>query len=266
MSKTKRLRKVHFRLPKSVKHQRLVGQALDPKSAPIRHWQAIMLIPLSYETWAFPYRLALGYPSLQSQTCIADLICDSFFVLDMLVSLCTALPAESENGRLGPSDSSFLHIAVKYFTTVFPSQFLPCMLYWLATPICASQLLLLCPDQSDIHATRRSSSTPQQALGDGGHEAAVNRWQCVVASSNLWPVWVWWLACVPRLCPRVLRLVGYFKAMERDLVLARQREHAHGMRMRTSARAHVRTRPPDACTFPPILSGGFASQALRNAC
>jgi hypothetical protein len=215
--KTKRLRKVHFNLPKINSSRRIVAQALDPKSPINRRWQSIMLIPLCYELWAFPYRLALGAPNIQSKICDADLACDAFFLIDILFALCTAVP--SPHG--GDAVTSFSGIARHYFTRTFPTQFLPCTLYWVATPICAYYLAELCPDP--VPASRRggghsaldevdASAVPAELL------AAADRWRCVVTNSKLWPVWVWWLSTIPRIVPRSLRLKSYFKAMESDLV------------------------------------------------
>ena len=226
-SKTRRLRKVHFHLPKNVNYRRLVAQALDPKSVPIRRWQSIMLAPLWYETWAFPFRLALGSPSISSKIFVADILCDIFFFCDILVSLCTA-PAQ----EVGAPPASFASIARRYFATTFPLQFLPCMLYWAATPVCAAQLLLLCPD-TPLSGAGRSIPDGGGALssawaygGDGGAAAAqggagVGRWDCIVSRSRDWPVWLWWASTVPRLAPRALRLARYLRAIENDLVPTR---------------------------------------------
>ena len=219
LSKTKRLRKVHFHLPKA-SSQRVIAQALDPKSPTIRRWQSVMLLPLAYELWAFPYRLALGAPSTRSKVFAADLACDTLFLVDIFVALCTAVPAD----RVGDAAiTSFRAIARRYFATAFPIQFLPCTLYWIATPICAHYLALLCPDFSEA---RRGGGVPggqnpwdsEYAGGGAAGGAAASVWECVVGNSRAWPVWVWWLSTLPRVLPRALRLAAYFKAMESDLV------------------------------------------------
>jgi hypothetical protein len=213
--KTKRLRKVHFNLPKANISGRNIAQALDPRSPTIRRWQSIMLFPLSYELWAFPYRLALGSPSMQSKICASDLTCDAFFLIDILVALCTAIPSKQ------PGDApitSFPGIARHYFTRTFPAHFLPCTLYWVATPICAYYLAQLCPDPAPA---RRSGRTPWDAAHDSNPAASGGpgaSWRCVVENSGRWPVLVWWLSTIPRIVPRALRLKSYFKAMESDLV------------------------------------------------
>ena len=222
--KAKRLLKVHFNLPKASTSRRIIAQAVDPKSPLIHRWRLIMLLPLAYELWAFPYRLALGAPSTRSNVFAADLACDLIFLIDIFVALFTAVPAD----RVGdPAITSFPAIARRYFGTVFPMQFLPCTLYWITTPICAHYLALLCPDFSEA---RRGGEVPggqnpwdSEYLGGGAAAgaaagAAVSVWECVVGNSRAWPVWVWWLSTLPRVLPRALRLAAYFKAMESDLV------------------------------------------------
>ena len=239
--KTKRLRKVHFNLPKVNSSRRVIAQALDPRSPTVRRWQSIMLLPLSYELWVFPYRLALGAPSTASKIFAADLACDSLFLLDILVALCTAIPPAHPGD---PAITSFSGIARRYFSVTFPTQFLPCTLYWVTTPICAYYLAQLCPDplaatpSESAHRIGRDDggqsswdpSTPARRSGGGQSpydsqfavapppSILVNAWECVVLSSWLWPVWAWWLSTIPRIVPRALRLKSYFKAMESDLV------------------------------------------------
>jgi hypothetical protein len=217
-SKTKRLKKVHFNLPKAAKSRR-TAQALDPKSPIVCRWLSIMLLPLSYEVWAFPYRLALGSPSLTSKICNSDIISDSFFVLDILVTLCTAIPAEVGGEA---QVTSFTQIAKHYFKRTFPVQFLPCLLYWIATPICSAFLSELCSASAVAETHHRRSSSEEGRnpwdLAAGAVSSSESYWACVVRYSNLWPMWVWWLSTIPRLVPRLLRLVSYFKSMESDLV------------------------------------------------
>ena len=217
--KTKRLRKVHFNLPKIRGSKRMIAQVLDHKSPVIRRWQSIMLAPLSYELWAFPFRLALGSPSLTSNICFADMVCDAFFIADLPFALCTAVP---DSGG-GDASTTFQGIAWRYFTRTFPTQFLPCMLYWIATPVCAQGLAQLCPaaDRRSVGGGMNPWDSSSAAEPPTPLPPLAAHWQCVVLSSRTWPVWVWWLSTVPRIVPRALRLKRYFKAMESDLVLPR---------------------------------------------
>ena len=75
-----------------------------------------MLLPLCYELWAFPYRLALGAPSTDSKICAADAFFDCLFLLDIFVALCTALPPAHPGD---PAITSFSSIARRYFSVTF---------------------------------------------------------------------------------------------------------------------------------------------------
>ena len=181
-------KKVHFVLPKASNAKRSL-RSLDPNMAFVRQWLNIMILPLSYEMWAFPYRLALGVPSTSSALCYADASCDGLFFLDMIVSLATALPATPGKDEV----TSFQGIAAHYFSRTFPSQILPCCAYWIITPICARSIDGLCAG------------------------ASAGSFECVIGSVS-WGVWLWWGAALLRLVPRFLRLRAHFKAMESNLV------------------------------------------------
>ena len=224
-SRTK-LKKVHFLLPKVLAAKKVsFWKPYDPKLPLIRRWMIVMLLPLSYEIWAFPYRLALGFPSIKSKICLADLMCDSFFVADIYFALCTLIPR-----RLGQKDAitNFTGILLHYLAKTFPLELLPSIAYWVMTIICVSHLHGICPDdhdpgldeldfaEGDSDGARRSVVTPV-AVGNGTGTKYLY-WQCVVLHHG-WPIWVWWGFTVPRFVPRLYRLMAYFKSMESDLVL-----------------------------------------------
>ncbi len=223
-SRTK-LKKVHFLLPKvSAAKESSFWKPYDPKIPLIRRWLIVMLLPLSYEIWAFPYRLALGFPSIKSKICLADLLCDCFFVADIYFALCTLIPR-----RLGHKDSitTFSGICLHYLAKTFPLELLPSVAYWIMTVLCVSHLHGICPDDHDPgpdeldfaeanpDATRRAVVRPIAA--GNGTGAKYLYWQCVVQHQG-WPIWVWWVFTVPRFVPRLNRLMAYFKSMESDLV------------------------------------------------
>ena len=190
--KKPRLKKVHFLLPKASSSKRKV-RSLDSNSTFVQQWLNIMIFPLSYEMWAFPYRLALGVPSTTSALCYADASFDCFFLVDMFISLITALPPIPGREEV----VSFPGIAAHYFSRVFPYQILPCCVYWILTPICASNFEGLC-------------AGPQVAAGESSFE-------CLIGSFS-WGLWLWWGASVLRVVPRLLRLLALFKHMESNLV------------------------------------------------
>ena len=191
-----RLKKVHFLLPKASSTKRGFD-SLDPNATYIQNWLNLMILPLSYEMWAFSYRLALGVPSTRSVLCYADVICDSFFLLDMFITLITALPASSGQEEV----TAFPGIASHYFSKIFPYQILPCCVYWILTPICAQNFESLC----SVDTIDGSTSS----------------FECLIESIS-WGLLLWWAASLLRFVPRLHRLLALFKNMESNLV-----PHAH---------------------------------------
>lgn len=51
-------------------------------------WDRVMLAPLSYELWAFPFRLALGSPRMYSLL-FTDLMFDAFHLMDAAIKINT---------------------------------------------------------------------------------------------------------------------------------------------------------------------------------
>ena len=190
-----RLKKVHFQLPKGL-NKRMSVRSLDPNMLFVQRWLKFMVLPLSYEMWAFPYRLALCFPTITpndtNSTMYADAVCDAIFVLDMLVSLTTAIAVPGREEQV----TSFAQISRHYFTCIFPFQMLPSVLFWILTSLCAGRVSPVCPPTEDSEL----------------------QWMCVVGSQD-WSLWLWWASTVPRVVPRFLRLRSYFKSMERNLVL-----------------------------------------------
>lgn len=69
---------------------------IRPHSARLVHiWKLVFMVPLAYETWAFPFRLALGSPG-SFGIFIGDLVCDAWFILDAVVGCFVADPDEPE--------------------------------------------------------------------------------------------------------------------------------------------------------------------------
>ncbi len=222
-----KLKKVHFLLPKVAAAKEVsFWKPYDPKFPLIRRWMIVMLLPLSYEIWAFPYRLALGFPSIRSRICLADLLCDGFFVADIFFALSTLIPS-----KLGQQDAitKFSDLGLHYLTKTFPLELLPSIVYWVATIICVSYLHGICPEDHDPRPDDLDSlaDTDVVAIGAGGGAAPIDGgnstsvkylyWRCVVQHQG-WPLWVWWALTVPRFVPRFNRLMAYFKSMESDLV------------------------------------------------
>ncbi len=224
--KHRRLKKVHFQLPKG--SRRTVVRSLNPKMQFVQRWLKFMVLPLSYEVWAFPYRLALGYPTLDltdpNTTLLADALCDAAFAVDMAISLVTAVAVPGRDEFV----TSFRDISRHYFRSTFPSQVLPSVAFWIAAHVCGPAFDAVCP------YPRRRAADPAGDGGGGGH------WECVMASQH-WSVWVWWAATLPRLVPRFLRLRAYFKSMELNLV--RPARHPGSSRAGGAGAAGRRLRP-----------------------
>jgi hypothetical protein len=65
---------VHFFIPQN-KRVSLV-RIVEPTNRAIQRWLAVMVLPLVYEAWSLPYRLALEDPSLSSGLLVADVVAD----------------------------------------------------------------------------------------------------------------------------------------------------------------------------------------------
>jgi hypothetical protein len=84
----KKRNRVHFFMPRSRSIFSL--HIVEPSNTAIRRWLAFMLLPLVYESWTFPYRLALAEPSLSSGLFVVDVIVDFLMIVsDMHVFVLT---------------------------------------------------------------------------------------------------------------------------------------------------------------------------------
>jgi hypothetical protein len=176
-----------------------------------------MVLPLSYELWAFPYRLALCFPSVASGIWYSDLVCDSLFWLDAFLALRTIVPATSVDQ--GEPITSLAKIAVHYFTQRFPYELFPTFLYLAASPICASYLPSTCEGSVGPFPTNATSPPRKFMPGVVRDEYNVEAPGNLISRGcfDLWPFWVWWASTLFRLFPRALRLSRYFKEMKVNL-------------------------------------------------
>jgi hypothetical protein len=197
-SRRKVLKKVFFSIPKS-STQEWNYKPIDQNNPLLLRWNMFMLLPLGYEVWAFPYRLALGVPSLSSQmaTTTIDFIIDVVFTIDMVLMLSTIVPKSPGREK---SVVTFEGIAENYFRSTFQTQFLPAFPYWVVTFIATNYL------QDTRICGRISSSGAVHVL-----------WSCVIKNRD-WPIWLWWLGSALRLMPRLKRLLNDFATMESNLV------------------------------------------------
>ena len=144
-------------------------------------WGIAMLLPLSYEIWAFAFRLALCSPISIRNTWnvvdVMDLLIDVLFLIDGAIQLNTT-PAKQSPGVSGRTATGIAQeetralrsqTAWKYFSRVFPFELLPSVLFWL-----------------------------------------VSAWKSC-------PITVWWLCMLVRALPRSQRLMVYFQEIAMDL-------------------------------------------------
>jgi hypothetical protein len=196
-SKRQVLKRVFFNIPTK-------GQVLwkitpfTPNNIIIQRWRTFMLFPLGYEVWAFPYRLALGIPSISSQMAITsmDFTFDMFFLMDMIVTLSTTIP--NPPGGETPI-KTFADIARHFFQKKFVYEVLPSFPFWVATFMATNHL-----------------QDPKKCGKVAPSGLSLN-WSCVMSNLD-WPIYVWWITSAIRAFPRLLRMITDFKAMESNLV------------------------------------------------
>eukprot|EP00961_Rhodomonas_salina_P261711 3537034-Rhodomonas_salina.1 len=123
----KHKRRVAFRLPKS--RERGEFQPLKPDSLILRRWAHFMVIPLSYEIGAWPFRLAFGDSSFNAAV-KADVVFDIIFCADMVRQCLSVIPA----GTLPNQDEairSFAAISRHYLSSRdFLKDLLPIVVYY----------------------------------------------------------------------------------------------------------------------------------------
>jgi hypothetical protein len=83
--------RVHFFMPRSRSIFSL--RIVEPSNKAVRRWLAFMLLPLVYESWTFPFRLALAEPSLYSSLFVMDVIVDFLMVVRVCVCVCVCVCA-----------------------------------------------------------------------------------------------------------------------------------------------------------------------------
>ena len=193
-SQRRRIQKVFFQLPKTGKPW-WKFEPFDSRDRFIQRWNLFMLMPLAVEVWIFPYRLALGVPSISSemQLIVVEFAVDMLFLFDMLISLCTVVPVGP--GRDRPL-TTFRDISRQYFRTTFMCQIVPVFPYWVALFFATNQVQSTCRVASDLSKIS---------------------WACVMVDQSD-EMHMWWLTSAGRVIPRLWRLVRDFKAMESNLV------------------------------------------------
>ena len=97
-------RRVRFFIPSSTEGTvRNLFIVWDPDGLIVSRWKLVMMIPLVYEVWAGPFRLALGTP-FDAMLRIMDVASDLFFVLDSFVSCNTAIKLNQDGEGMGKNE------------------------------------------------------------------------------------------------------------------------------------------------------------------
>ena len=78
------MKRVHFRIPKAKKQRSFAP--VDGSAREIQMWLIAVLVPLAWEIWAFPFRLAICDIEHGKALFVyhVDIACDVMFVLDMI--------------------------------------------------------------------------------------------------------------------------------------------------------------------------------------
>jgi hypothetical protein len=78
------MKRVHFRIPKAKKQHSFAP--VDGSAREIQMWLTAVLVPLAWEIWAFPFRLAFCDIVLGNALFVyhVDVACDVMFVFDMI--------------------------------------------------------------------------------------------------------------------------------------------------------------------------------------
>jgi len=130
--KGKRPLRVHFRLQKRRLHRSL--GLLDHDAVVLRRWHMFMAVVMAFELWAFPFRLAFGNDENWNMILTMDLVADAAFVLDMLLTICTVVPAHTyplqDDPVTHPTETAKL-----YFRHIFGLELLPSLFYLLVAAL-----------------------------------------------------------------------------------------------------------------------------------
>ena len=193
-SNRKRFQKVFFRLPNNGRPW-WKFEPFDSRDRFVQRWNLFMLLPLAVEVWIFPYRLALGVPSISSemQLVLVEFAVDVLSLIDMWISLCTIVPIGP--GRDRPLET-FQEISKNYFRTTFLWQIVPIFPYWVALFFATNQVQSNCQVPSDLSKIS---------------------WTCVMDDPSD-QMHMWWATSAGRVIPRLWRLIRDFKMMESNLV------------------------------------------------
>ena len=83
------LRRVHFRIPKTKRSWRLL-EPVDRSVSAVKYWCMGLLLPIAWELWAFPFRLAFCDVEQQERMFVytVDVVCDVWFGVAIIGDRC----------------------------------------------------------------------------------------------------------------------------------------------------------------------------------
>eukprot|EP00961_Rhodomonas_salina_P023702 318440-Rhodomonas_salina.1 len=126
------VRKEKQQKSKSRKRQQIEHLLVDSQNRWVQGWELLFLAPLTYELWAFPFRLSMGDLSKGSVNylVVSDIITDLVFVVDGIFQACIV---EEMSSNLAEESATKTHarLAWKYLQTVFPFELLPSLPFWI---------------------------------------------------------------------------------------------------------------------------------------
>jgi len=166
-------RRVHFKIARH-----LDGPALhpvEPCSAYIRMWQQLLVLPIIWEIWSFPFRLAFGNieTGIHLWVLKVDGIADFMFLCDIVVGFMTIIPASTFPNQpdIANSFPAIISYRVRH------------ELFWQLSPILIYQVIVL-------------------KIASGG-------WIGLPGQSS----WLWWASGIPRVVQRLRRFGFYFESI-----------------------------------------------------
>jgi potassium channel len=142
----------------------------------LKAWKSIVYLSLTYEVWAFSFRLAFSDPSVTSYVFIIDVTSDVILLLEVFIRMCEWLDIALKQNA-DPMLERKIIMDIVYYTiqSVFTKEIVCFAAYYVATvPISRNSKDVYMNDQIDIKITPLH--------------------------------WVWWLCTIPRCFVRAQRL------------------------------------------------------------
>jgi len=172
-------RRVHFKIARN--RDTSAFQPLEPGSMFVKRWLQLMVVPVTWEIWSFPFRLAFGdiEAGLNILFFKVDIAADVIFLCDIAVGLMTVIPASTFPQQ---PDTASSFGAIRFFRVRHE-------LFWHLVPIFAYQLTSL-------------------MLASGGLLGQANQ-----SDLHTQSLWLWWASGIPRLIQRLRRFSFYFESI-----------------------------------------------------